>query len=49
MAACAAGEPLAAHITGAPLPSYAPALTLARYDDPAYQELLEHWGDAGQL
>jgi glycine/D-amino acid oxidase-like deaminating enzyme len=49
MAACAAGELLAAHITGAPLPSYAPALTLARYDDPAYQELLEHWGDAGQL
>src|SRR6266508_2580830 len=49
MAACAAGELIAAHITGAELPSYAPALTLARYDDSAYQRLLENWGDLGQL
>ena len=49
MAACAAGELIAAHITGAELPSYAQALTLARYDDSAYQRLLENWGDLGQL
>ena len=49
MAACAAGELIGAHITGAALPNYAPALALARYDDPAYQQLLENWGDLGQL
>jgi len=49
MAASAAGELIAAHITGAELPSYAPALSLARYDDPDYRRLLEHWGDVGQL
>lgn len=49
MAACAAGELLAAHITGGELPSYAPALALSRYDDPAYQRLLDNWGDVGQL
>ncbi|KPV50084.1 FAD-dependent oxidoreductase, partial [Kouleothrix aurantiaca] len=49
MASCAAGELLAAHIAGAPLPPYAPALALARYDDPAYQQLLANWGDVGQL
>lgn len=49
MAACAAGELLAAHIVRGPLPPYAPAFSLERYDDPAYQRLLEHWGDEGQL
>ena len=49
MAACAAGELLAAHIAEKPLPSYAPAFSLERYDDPAYQRLLERWGDEGQL
>ena len=49
MAACAAGELLAAYIAGAPLPSYAPALALARYGDPAYQQQLAQWGDSGQL
>ncbi|MBI1893683.1 MAG: FAD-binding oxidoreductase, partial [Candidatus Rokubacteria bacterium] len=49
MAACAAGELVAAHITGAPLPRYAPAFTLSRYADPSYQKLLENWGDSGQL
>jgi glycine/D-amino acid oxidase-like deaminating enzyme len=49
MAACAAGELLAAHIAGGPLPSYAPAFALARYDDPEYRELLEEWPDTGQL
>jgi glycine/D-amino acid oxidase-like deaminating enzyme len=49
MASCAAGELLAAHLTGSPLPSYAPAFTLERYRDLEYQKLLEKWGDTGQL
>jgi glycine/D-amino acid oxidase-like deaminating enzyme len=49
MAACAAGELLAADVTGSPLPDYAPAFTLARYDDPAYLARLEAWGSTGQL
>ncbi|MBI2163258.1 MAG: FAD-binding oxidoreductase [candidate division NC10 bacterium] len=49
MAACAAGELLAAHVTGGPLPSYAPAFALERYQDPEYQRLLENWGASGQL
>lgn len=49
MAACAAGELLAAHLLGLPLPAYAPAFALARYDDPAYVARLASWGDVGQL
>ncbi len=49
MASAAAGELLAAHLTGSDLPVYAPAFTLDRYEDPAYQRLLENWGDSGQL
>lgn len=50
MASLAAGELLAAHILGLPLPSYAPAFLLSRYEDPAYQHLLAHWdATAGQL
>jgi len=49
MASCAAGELLAAHLTGSSLPSYAPAFTLERYHDPAYQKLLETWEETGQL
>jgi glycine/D-amino acid oxidase-like deaminating enzyme len=49
MSSNTAADLLAAHITGAPLPSYAPAFTLSRYDDPAYQALLETWSDSGQL
>ncbi len=49
MAACAAGELLAAHLTGNELPPYAPAFALERYQDPAYQQLLGDWGDSGQL
>ncbi|HZF06629.1 MAG TPA: FAD-dependent oxidoreductase [Patescibacteria group bacterium] len=49
MASNVAGELVAAHMTGRTLPPYAPAFTLARYDDPAYRALLEHWGDSGQL
>jgi glycine/D-amino acid oxidase-like deaminating enzyme len=49
MAACGAGELLAAHLTGSELPPYAPAFRLERYQDPAYQQLLEKWGETGQL
>mgnify|MGYP005839347519 FL=1 len=49
MASCAAGELLAAQIAGAELPPYAPAFSLERYADPAYQRLLQDWGDSGQL
>lgn len=44
-----AAEILAAHITGEALPHYAPAFRLERYADPAYQQLLEHWGATGQI
>jgi sarcosine oxidase, subunit beta len=49
MAACAAGELLAAHIAGGSLPTYAPAFALSRYDDPAYQQMLATWDSTGQL
>jgi glycine/D-amino acid oxidase-like deaminating enzyme len=49
MSACGAGELLASHVTGAPLPSYAPAFALGRYKDPEYQRKLNEWGDIGQL
>jgi glycine/D-amino acid oxidase-like deaminating enzyme len=49
MAACGAGELLAAHLTGSTLPHYAEAFVLQRYEDPKYQKLLETWGDSGQL
>lgn len=49
MSACGVGELLASHITGGPLPSYAPAFDLKRYDDPEYQKRLKDWGDSGQL
>jgi len=49
MAACAAGELLAAHVCGGALPHYAPAFLLARYEDPEYRKLVAVWGDEGQL
>lgn len=49
MAACAAGELLAAHITGGRLPEYAPAFLPSRYSDPVYLQMLEEWGETGQL
>jgi glycine/D-amino acid oxidase-like deaminating enzyme len=49
MAACGAGDLLAAQISGAGLPAYAPAFALGRYQDPAYQQLLADWGESGQL
>jgi glycine/D-amino acid oxidase-like deaminating enzyme len=49
MASCASGELIAAHILERPLPGYAPAFQLSRYQDPDYCALLERWGDGGQL
>jgi glycine/D-amino acid oxidase-like deaminating enzyme len=49
MAACGAGELLAAHLTGSDLPSYAPAFCLDRYNDPEYLEMLKDWQESGQL
>lgn len=41
MAACAAGELCAAWVVGGSLPGYAPAFSMARYDDTALMALLE--------
>jgi glycine/D-amino acid oxidase-like deaminating enzyme len=49
MAAMAAGELLTLHVLGKKLPAYSPAFELNRYQDPAYIELLDNWGDTGQL
>jgi glycine/D-amino acid oxidase-like deaminating enzyme len=49
MAACAGGELLARHVCEGTLPAYAPAFLLSRYQDPEYCQLLQHWGDGGQL
>jgi hypothetical protein len=49
MASCAGGELIARHITGALLPDYAPAFLLSRYQDREYINLLDRWGDGGQL
>ena len=46
----AAGELIAAHVVGLPLPSYADALSPARYNDAGYRQRLENWdAKAGQL
>jgi glycine/D-amino acid oxidase-like deaminating enzyme len=49
MASSAAGDLLAAHVTGSQLPDYAAAFMLSRYSDPAYQELLANWNQSGQI
>ncbi len=50
MASQAAGELLAAHITGGTLPDYASAFQLSRYEDPDYVARLDSWDSgAGQL
>ncbi len=49
MAACGAGELLAAHLTGSTLPKYAPAFMLQRYENPAYLKMLEDEMPTGQL
>ncbi len=48
MAACAAGELLAQHLTGSELPAYAPAFALERYQDPTYLAKFHSTGH-GQL
>lgn len=49
MASMAAGELLAKHILGEPLPNYAPAFDLRRYQDPEYNKILDELEDFGQL
>jgi glycine/D-amino acid oxidase-like deaminating enzyme len=50
MASHAAGELLAAHMTGGTLPDYADALAPARYGEAEYRKRLENWdANAGQL
>jgi glycine/D-amino acid oxidase-like deaminating enzyme len=49
MASNGAADLLADYLSDEPLPSYASAFRLDRYDDPEYRELLERWGDSGQL
>ena len=45
----AAGELLADHLVGAPLPDYASAFLLERFDDAEYLKLIEEWGATGSL
>jgi sarcosine oxidase, subunit beta len=49
MAACAAGELLALHVTGRSLPDYAPAFMLERYQDRHYIQAIASLHDTGQL
>ena len=49
MSACAVGELLACHVTGAELPEYSSAFVLSRYENPEYLKELETWADSGQL
>lgn len=49
MAAMAAGELLAAHMLGEPLPAYAPAFAPDRYERPEYTARLRDWGETWQL
>jgi glycine/D-amino acid oxidase-like deaminating enzyme len=49
MTSMAAGDLLADHITGAPLPDYAPAFDITRYDDPNYLKQFATGATSGQL
>lgn len=49
MVACGAGDLLAQDIAGKKLPEYAAFFNLNRYKDPEYQNLLEQWGESGQI
>ena len=49
MASNTAADLLADYIAERPLPRYAPAFRLDRYDDAEYVKLLDSWGDSGQL
>ena len=49
MAACAAGELAAAHVSGASLPMYTPAFSIDRYDDPHYVKSIQSIDTTGQI
>lgn len=50
MASHASAELVAKHVTGQTLPDYARWFLPSRYDDPAYQSMIEDWGPlVGQL
>lgn len=49
MAACGAGDLLAATILSKDLPLYATSFSLERYNDPLYQKKLKNWDTFGQL
>jgi len=49
MASAGVADLVAAHVSGAALPAYAPAFMLDRYDDPAYQRKLEELTETGQI
>jgi glycine/D-amino acid oxidase-like deaminating enzyme len=50
MGAHAGADLLAAHLTSAPLPDYAPWFLPSRYQDSGYRESIERWGaNVGQL
>ncbi|HEX5530223.1 MAG TPA: FAD-binding oxidoreductase [Methylomirabilota bacterium] len=49
MSSNGAADLLADYIAGRPLPRYAAAFRLDRYQDPAYRARLAEWGDSGQL
>ena len=49
MSSNGAADLLADYIAERPLPRYAPAFRLDRYESPAYRTLLADWGDSGQL
>lgn len=50
MSAHAAGDLLARHVTGQPLPDYARWFLPSRYDDAGYRALVDEWGPlTGQL
>ena len=49
MTAMGAGELLASHVAGTPLPEHAGPFLLSRYEDPSYQALLNDWPADGQI
>ena len=49
MSSCGVGELLSQYISNGQLPSYAKALSLERFSDPAYLEWIETLSDTGQL
>ncbi len=49
MSCCAAGELLAAHVSGSALPDYASAFLFSRYSDPEYLKSLSLLDNSGQL